>query len=73
MAKILNVKSKDSLRSAIDLGIAMQLTNIARDVIEDSNRNRKYINLDFDITRLIFLSLFWFVVALVNLAFFKSL
>ena len=48
MAKILNVKSKDSLRSAIDLGIAMQLTNIARDVIEDSNRNRKYINLDFD-------------------------
>ena len=48
MAKILNVKSKDSLRSAIDLGIAMQLTNIARDVIEDGNRNRKYINLDFD-------------------------
>ena len=26
MAKILNVKSKDSLKSAIDLGIAMQLT-----------------------------------------------
>ena len=48
MAKILNVKSKDSLRSAIDLGIAMQLTNIARDVIEDDNRNRKYINLNFD-------------------------
>ena len=51
MAKILNVKSKNSLRSAIDLGIAMQLTNIARDVIEDSNRNRKYINLDFDTIR----------------------
>ena len=51
MAKILNVKSKDSLRSAIDLGIAMQLTNIARDVIEDSNRNRQYINLDFDTIR----------------------
>ena len=51
MAKILNVKSKDSLRSAIDLGIAMQLTNIARDIIEDSNRNRKYINLDFDTIR----------------------
>jgi len=48
MAKILNVKSKDSLRSAIDLGIAMQLTNIARDVIEDSNRSRNYITLDFD-------------------------
>ena len=36
MAKILNVSSKNSLRAAIDLGIAMQLTNIARDVIEDS-------------------------------------
>tara|TARA_Y200000002_G_C22552009_1_gene608621 strand:+ start:20 stop:868 length:849 start_codon:yes stop_codon:yes gene_type:complete len=48
MAKILNVKSKNSLKSAIDLGIAMQLTNIARDVIEDSNRNRSYINSDFD-------------------------
>ena len=29
MAKILNVKDKKSLRSAIDLGIAMQLTNIS--------------------------------------------
>ena len=51
MAKILNVKSKNSLRSAIDLGIAMQLTNIARDVVEDSNRNRSYINPDFDSIR----------------------
>ena len=32
MAKILNVKNKISLKSAIDLGIAMQLTNIARDI-----------------------------------------
>ena len=48
MAKILNVKSKESLRSAIDLGIAMQLTNIARDVIEDSDRSRNYITLNFD-------------------------
>ncbi len=47
MAKILHVKSKNSLRSAIDLGIAMQLTNIARDVVEDSNRNRKYISPNF--------------------------
>ena len=51
MAKILNVKSKNSLKSAIDLGIAMQLTNIARDVIEDSNRNRSYINYNFDSIR----------------------
>ena len=35
MAKILNVTSSNSLKSAIDLGIAMQLTNISRDVIED--------------------------------------
>ena len=48
MAKILKVKSKNSLKSAIDLGIAMQLTNIARDVIEDRNRNRSYINPDFE-------------------------
>ena len=35
MAKILKVSKKNSLKSAIDLGIAMQLTNISRDVIED--------------------------------------
>ena len=33
MAKILNVNDTRSLRGAIDLGIAMQLTNIARDVM----------------------------------------
>ena len=48
MAKILRVKSDLALASAIDLGIAMQLTNIARDVIEDENRNRKYIDSDFN-------------------------
>ncbi len=48
MAKILNVSSKNSLKAAIDLGIAMQLTNIARDVIEDSKRNRSYINYNFE-------------------------
>ncbi len=47
MAKILKVNSKIALRSAVDLGIAMQLTNIARDVVEDSSRNRKYIDHDF--------------------------
>ncbi len=47
MAKILKVNSKIALRSAVDLGIAMQLTNIARDVVEDSDRNRKYIDHDF--------------------------
>jgi len=48
MAKILNVKSKTSLKAAIDLGIAMQLTNIARDVVEDNDLNRNYINPSFD-------------------------
>ena len=48
MAKILKVKSNLALTSAIDLGIAMQLTNIARDVIEDSERNRNYIDNNFD-------------------------
>ena len=47
MAKILKVSKKNSLKSAIDLGVAMQLTNISRDVIEDSKNNRFYINEDF--------------------------
>ena len=48
MAKILKVRKKSSLKSAIDLGIAMQLTNISRDVIEDSKNNRFYINENFE-------------------------
>ena len=48
MAKILKVSKKNSLKSAIDLGIAMQLTNISRDVIEDSKSNRSYINENFN-------------------------
>ena len=47
MAKILNVHKEQSLKSAIDLGIAMQLTNISRDVIEDKKNNRSYINESF--------------------------
>ena len=48
MAKILGVQNKNSMKSSIDLGIAMQLTNISRDVIEDMNNNRFYINHDFE-------------------------
>ena len=48
MAKILKVNDKESLRSAIDLGIAMQLTNISRDVIEDEKNNRFYISADLE-------------------------
>ena len=48
MAKILNVKKGNSLKAAIDLGIAMQLTNIARDVSEDQKKNRRYIDSNFE-------------------------
>ena len=47
MSKILKVKNKEALKGAIDLGIAMQLTNMARDVCEDKSRNRQYIKHDF--------------------------
>ena len=47
MSKILKVDNKEALKGAIDLGIAMQLTNIARDVCEDKARNRQYIKHDF--------------------------
>ncbi|MDC1109657.1 squalene/phytoene synthase family protein [Candidatus Pelagibacter sp.] len=47
MTKILDVKDSRALLGAIDLGIAMQLTNIARDVIEDQKIGRKYIEGDF--------------------------
>ena len=43
MAKIFGIKKKESLKRAIDLGIAMQLTNIARDVVEDEKKNRIYL------------------------------
>ena len=48
MAKILNVHKEQSLKSAIDLGIAMQLTNISRDIMEDKKNNRSYINESFE-------------------------
>jgi phytoene synthase len=47
MSKILRVKNKEAFKGAIDLGIAMQLTNIARDVCEDKERNRQYVKHDF--------------------------
>ena len=48
MAKILNVKNQNAFKSAISLGIAMQLTNISRDVIEDTKNNRSYIPANFE-------------------------
>ena len=48
MSKILKVNNREALKGAIDLGIAMQLTNISRDVIEDSKNNRFYISKSFE-------------------------
>ncbi len=45
MCRILNVQERKALPFAIDLGIAMQLTNIARDVVEDACHNRRYLPL----------------------------
>ena len=47
MAKILNVTKKNSLKAAIDLGIAMQLTNISRDVAEDQQKKQKIYRFKF--------------------------
>ena len=43
MSKIIGVKNEKAAKSAIDLGIGMQLTNIARDVYEDSKMKRIYL------------------------------
>ena len=48
MAKILKVNKPKALKAAIDLGIAMQLTNISRDVIEDYNNHRIYIDNNYE-------------------------
>lgn len=43
MAYLLGAQSERALASAIDLGIGMQLSNVARDVREDAARNRVYL------------------------------
>jgi phytoene synthase len=43
MCHVMGVSSEKALPHAIDLGIAMQLTNIARDVKEDWERDRLYL------------------------------
>lgn len=43
MAHILGATREVALHHAVDLGIAMQLTNIARDVMEDAERGRLYL------------------------------
>jgi len=43
MCPILDARGSAATRHAVDLGIAMQLTNIARDVAEDAARGRLYL------------------------------
>jgi phytoene synthase len=43
MCRILNVTDKRAYAHAIDLGIAMQITNICRDVKEDAELGRRYL------------------------------
>lgn len=43
MARVLGAQDLQALAFAMDLGIAMQLTNIARDVHEDARRGRLYL------------------------------
>ena len=43
MCYILNCRDQEAYPYAIDLGIAMQLTNIARDVLEDAEMGRRYL------------------------------
>ncbi len=47
MATIMGVTDQPTLNRAIDLGIAFQLTNISRDVMEDAADNRIYLPRDW--------------------------
>lgn len=47
MALIMGVRSPSALARAADLGVAMQLTNIARDVGEDAKAGRLFLPLDW--------------------------
>ncbi|MDJ0628147.1 MAG: phytoene/squalene synthase family protein [Rhodobacter sp.] len=47
MAVLMRVRDADALARACDLGLAMQLTNIARDVGEDARARRLYLPLDW--------------------------
>jgi phytoene synthase len=47
MTVLMRVRDPDALARACDLGVAMQLTNIARDVGEDAVEGRLYLPLDW--------------------------
>jgi len=47
MCVLMRVRDYDALARACDLGVAMQLTNISRDVGEDARERRMYLPLDW--------------------------
>jgi 15-cis-phytoene synthase len=47
MAVVMGVRDPDRLAASIDLGVAMQFSNIARDVGEDARFGRLYLPLDW--------------------------
>ena len=51
MTKALKIESEEANFYAIDLGIAMQLTNISRDIMQDFNNQRIYLPEDTGITQ----------------------
>lgn len=52
MCPILGVHNPKAYHHAIDLGIAMQLTNISRDVLEDARMGRRYLPIDLSVDSL---------------------
>jgi phytoene synthase len=47
MSHVMGLREEGALKHAADLGIAMQLTNIARDIIEDAEMGRIYLPLSW--------------------------
>lgn len=47
MSGVLDVKDRAARKNALDLGIAMQMTNICRDVLEDARMGRVYLPADW--------------------------
>lgn len=47
MSLVMGVRSREALARACDLGMAMQLTNIARDIGEDARAGRCYLPLEW--------------------------
>jgi phytoene synthase len=47
MSHVMGLRDERALRNAAELGIAMQLTNIARDIIDDAGMGRVYLPLSW--------------------------